>query len=79
MTLLQDLSQTLDTIEHKPTKFEWKWKTCGKQMVVGILHWKNPTTKVAQTLKSRIVDPPFAAVKNAAAHGLMTLMPSFHF
>ena len=69
MTLLQALSQTLDTIEHKPTKYEWKWKTRGNQLVVGFLRWKNPTTKVAQTLKSHIVDPPIVAVKNIVAHG----------
>ena len=70
---------TLDTIEHKSTKSEWKWKTRGNQLVVGFLRWKTPTTKVAQTLKSRIVDPPFAVVKNDVAHGLMPLMPSFRF
>ena len=73
MTLLQALSQTLNTIEHKPTKFEWKWKTRGKQLVVGFLHWKISTTKVAQTLKSHIVDPPFVVVKNLTSHGLMAI------
>ena len=64
---------TLDTIEHKSTKSEWKWKTRGEQLVVGFLCWKNPTTRVAKTLKNRIVDPLFAVVRNTTARGLMAI------
>ena len=74
MTLFAGFMQTLETIEQKPTKFKWKWKTHGQQMVDGVLRWKKPTTKISQTLKSHIVYPPFVAVKQNATgswpHGL---------